>query len=99
MMRPMSRPATRMGAASVTAWNIRFLRISAANSGFISASKTLDQGTYDEMPAVHQDEQQYFERERNGQGRHHHHAHAHQHGGDDEINEDERHEEQEAHLE
>src|ERR1051325_2885807 len=101
MARPMIMAVSRIGAARATAWNIMLLISSMANSGFMfsSSSKTQHNRTHHEVPSVHQDEQEDLQWQRDGHRGHHHHAHAHQDGGYDQVDEDERHEEQETHLE
>src|SRR5437867_4349101 len=105
MAKPTIMAVSRIGAARATAWNIMLLTSSMANSGvmimggwlaWVSSAKTQHNGTHHQVPPIHEHEQQDLQRQRDGDRGHHHHAHAHEHGGHHQVDEDERHEEQET---
>ncbi len=57
-----------------------------------SAAVTLNQRTCNQVPAVHQHEENQLEGQRYDHRRQHHHAHGHQHGSDHQVDYDKRHE-------
>jgi len=66
--------------------------------GRFSVQKTLHERLHDQMPAIHEDEEQEFKGQRHDIGRHHHHAEGHQHRTDEEIDDEKREEQQKPHL-
>src|SRR3954468_10197840 len=98
--RPTMRPAAKIGSATFTATVIACITRLMTTSWFKAASvEALDERLGDEVPAVHQDEQQDLERQGDEDRRQHHHSHAHQGRRDDQVDDQERQEDQEPDLE
>src|SRR5256885_12590825 len=98
--RPTTRPARRIGRATFMATVTACITRLITTSWFMATSvEALYERLGDEVPAVHQDEQEDLERERDEDGREHHHSHAHQGRRDDQVDDEERQEDQEADLE
>src|SRR6185437_16514969 len=102
---PTTSPASIIGppisSASFIPWVARLTTVSwfmaaGSGSGLVEAR---DERVRDDVPAVHQDEQQELERHRDEARRQHHHADAHQCRGDDQVDDQEREEDQEPDLE
>ena len=64
-----------------------------------SSVETFYEGTDEEVPAVDEDEEDYFEGEGHEYGGQHHHAHGHEGTGDDHVDDEEGNVDDEAHGE
>src|SRR3954451_17247820 len=82
-IRPTTRPTSSSGSASLSAMPIaaveRLMTTSWSMAGSLSV-EALDKRARDEVPPVHQDEQEDLEGQGDEDGRQHHHAHRHQGG-------------------
>src|ERR1035441_9229438 len=101
---PITSPTSRIGPAILSARVIACVARFTTVSWFMSPRPSLsvearNQRVGDQIPAVHQHEQQDLERERDERRRQHDHPHAHQRRGDDQVDDQERQEDQEADLE
>src|ERR1700760_3050036 len=103
---PTTSPTSIIGppisSASFIAWVARLTTVSwfmTAASWSWALVEARDERVRDDVPAVHQDEQQDLERHRDEARWEHHHADAHQCRGDDQVDDQEREEDQEPDLE
>src|SRR5689334_11109952 len=92
--------ASRIGNESLTATQRTWRPRSAAMlRSALSMEEALHDGADDQMPSVHEDEEQDFERERNQERRQDQHPHGQEGGRNDQIDDEERQKEREAHDE
>src|ERR1043166_6509710 len=94
---PTTSPAIRIGNESLIA--MRSAPRPRSTASWKLSIETLDQGAHDEMPSVHEDEEQDLERERNEDRRKHEHDHRDQGRRNDEVDDHEREEDREPHDE
>src|SRR5882757_2086747 len=74
-------------------------RLDFRGEALVFLEKRSDQTDREEIPSVDQHEKQHFEWKREDGWRHHHHAHRHRQRGDDHIDHQKWHDDQEANLE
>src|SRR5258708_11353685 len=100
-MTPITTIAVRrIGSESLTATQRTSRPRSAAMlRSALSMEEALHDGADDQMPSVHEDEEQDLERERDQERRQDHHPHREEGGRDDQIDDQERQKEGEAHDE
>src|SRR3954447_18719109 len=97
-IRPTERPTSSSGSATLRASSIADTARLMTTSVSISVEAPDERGQ-DEVPAVHQDEQEDLERERDEDRWQHHHPQRHERGAHDEVDHEERQEDQEPDLE
>src|SRR6201996_2478754 len=101
--RPTASAVRRSGAAIISVTTSACWPMPMTVSGVIACApsdrETTGESAEQQRPAVDEDEQHDFERQRDQHRRQHHHAHRHQDARDDEIDDDERDVDQESHLE
>src|SRR3954469_15150596 len=97
-IRPTERPTSSSGSATLRASSIADTARLMTTSVSISVEAPDERGQ-DEVPAVHQDEQEDLERERDEDRWQHHHPERHERRAHDEVDDEERQEDQEPDLE
>src|SRR3954451_104500 len=97
-IRPTERPTSSSGSATLRASSIADTARLMTTSVSISVEAPDERGQ-DEVPAVHQDEQEDLERQRDEDRWQHHHPHRHQGRGDHQVDDQEGQEDQEPDLE